>query len=284
MFVGEGASLPYFGRVCPLRRGPGACTAVRRQASQGLCMLLSLTWSSWRRLRRVERRPRALDKTVRVTLLDRRNHHLFQPCSYQVAAVGLVLRHLAPRRPPDHRAVECRDSLGRPPVTFWNRESQGGRATTMSERGRHPMTASLRATTISALIITSILVGCARRPALTAMTAPARPPSLPPRRHPVPRNAGGTARRRQQAHTPRPAHRDRRPSSRKASRTRLRRYDNCNRSFRLTSIDIRPGDARPWRPTRPAQAHDVLIPSEGQCDERAPRIQPPLGDGVPGRP
>jgi len=35
-----------------------------------------------------------------------------------VRAVGLVLRHLAPRRPPDHRAVECRGSLGRPPVTF----------------------------------------------------------------------------------------------------------------------------------------------------------------------
>jgi len=59
-----------------------------------------------------------VDKTVRVTLLDRRNHHLFQPLLYQVAAVGLVVRHLAPRRPPDHRAVECRGSLGRPPVTF----------------------------------------------------------------------------------------------------------------------------------------------------------------------
>src|SRR5437660_1239294 len=35
------------------------------------------------------------------------------------------------------------------------------------------MTASLRATTIYALSITSILVGCAHRPALTAMTAPA---------------------------------------------------------------------------------------------------------------
>ncbi len=31
-----------------------------------------------------------VDKTVRVTLLDRRNHHLFQPLLYQVATVGLV--------------------------------------------------------------------------------------------------------------------------------------------------------------------------------------------------
>ena len=46
------------------------------------------------------------------------------------------------------------------------------------------MTASLRATTVYALIITSILVGCARRPALTAMTAPA--PSAEPAAAPAP--------------------------------------------------------------------------------------------------
>src|SRR5438105_15283653 len=76
----------------------------------------------------------------------------------------------------------------------------------MSERGRHGMTASLRATTISALIITSILVGCARRPALTAMTAPA--PTAETERTAEPAAAPGAGERslaRQEERPPEPA-------------------------------------------------------------------------------
>src|SRR2546429_8052187 len=97
--------------------------------------------------------------------------------------------------------------LARPSAgDVWNRELQGGRAITMSERRRHAMTASLRATTISALIITSILVGCARRPALTAMTAPA--PTAEAERSAEPASAPGAGERsvaRQEERRPEPA-------------------------------------------------------------------------------
>lgn len=46
----------------------------------------------------------AKQKQIRVTLVDRRNHHLFQPLLYQVAMAGLSPADIAaPIRGPDSR-------------------------------------------------------------------------------------------------------------------------------------------------------------------------------------
>ena len=127
----------------------------------------------------------------------------------------------------------------------------------MSERGRHGMTASLRATTISALIITSILVGCARRPALTAMTAPA--PTAETERSAEPAAVPGAGERsvaRQEERRPEPA--------------TFAENDNVKTIyFDFDRYDIRPGDARTLEADAAwLKTHDVLVLVEGQCDER----------------
>jgi len=126
------------------------------------------------------------------------------------------------------------------------------------------MTTSLRATTICALIFTSLLVGCARRPALTAIgEAPAAPSAAPAATAERPAESDGrqlvVVERREEivaAERPEPA----------------TFAENANVKavyFDFDRYDIRPGDAT----TLEADAawlkkNDVLILIEGQCDER----------------
>ncbi len=119
------------------------------------------------------------------------------------------------------------------------------------------MSASLRATTISALIITSILVGCARRPALTAMTAPA--PTAEPAAAPAPGAEERSVARQEEtivARRPEPA--------------TFAENDNVKTIyFDFDRYDIRPGDAKTLEADAAwLKTHDVLILIEGQCDER----------------
>jgi len=119
------------------------------------------------------------------------------------------------------------------------------------------MTASLRATTIYALIITSILVGCAHRPALTAMTAPA--PSAEPAAAPAPAaEERSLARQEETIVAPRPE-----PAT-------FAEDDNVKTIyFDFDRYDIRPGDARTLEADAAwLKTHDVLVLVEGQCDER----------------
>ena len=123
------------------------------------------------------------------------------------------------------------------------------------------MTASFRATTIYALIITSMLVGCARRPALTAMTAPAPTAerSAEPAAAPAPgaqeRSVGG---QEETTVAPRPE-----PAT-------FAENDNVKTIyFDFDRYDIRPGDAKTLEADAAwLKTHDVLILIEGQCDER----------------
>ncbi len=126
------------------------------------------------------------------------------------------------------------------------------------------MTASLRATTISALIITSILVGCARRPAPTAMTAPAptaatAEQSAEPAAATAPRAEERIVTRQEEiivARRPEPA--------------TFAENDNVKTIyFDFDRYDIRPGDAKTLEADAAwLKTHDVLILIEGQCDER----------------
>jgi NADH dehydrogenase FAD-containing subunit len=50
---------------------------------------------------------------VRITLVDRRNHHLFQPLLYQVATAGTVgTRHCRAAAPYPARATQCGSAPG----------------------------------------------------------------------------------------------------------------------------------------------------------------------------
>ncbi len=124
------------------------------------------------------------------------------------------------------------------------------------------MTTSLRATTIYAVILTSLLVGCARRPALTAIgEAPAAPGAAPAAsaERPARVDSGQLAvveRQEEIAQRPNPA----------------TFAENANVKpiyFDFDRYEIRPGDATTldadaaWLKT-----NDLLILIEGQCDER----------------
>jgi len=117
--------------------------AVRRQASQGLCMLLSLDVSSWRRLRRVERRPpRLVDKDGACHAPRPAQPSLFSHCSTRLLqwAWSYVTWHRGARL---ITGVECRDSLGRPPVTFGTANRREDEQPPCPKGDEHPMTASL---------------------------------------------------------------------------------------------------------------------------------------------
>src|SRR5207302_929930 len=122
------------------------------------------------------------------------------------------------------------------------------------------MTTSLRATTIYAVILTSLLVGCARRPALTAIgVAPAGASPAASAERPARVDSGQLAvveRREEIAQRPNPA----------------TFAENANVKpiyFDFDRYEIRPGDATTldgdaaWLKT-----NDLLILIEGQCDER----------------
>jgi len=123
------------------------------------------------------------------------------------------------------------------------------------------MTASLRATTLCALIIAGMLVGCARRPAVTAMAAP--PPaerSVQPAAAPAP----GTDERILV---------ERREDTTVAVRPEPSTFaENANVRaiyFDFDRYDIRPGDAKTLEADAAwLKTNDVLILIEGQCDER----------------
>ena len=68
----------------PGRRGTGPWRAI------------GTGWSWSAGVRRLERCPRTADADVDVTLVDRTNHHLFQPLLYQVAAGILAPGLIAP--------------------------------------------------------------------------------------------------------------------------------------------------------------------------------------------
>jgi len=126
------------------------------------------------------------------------------------------------------------------------------------------MTASLRATTIYALIITSILVGCARRPAPTAMTAPA-PTAVTAERSAEP--AAATAPRAEERIVTR---QEEISVARRPDPATFAENDNVKAIyFDFDRYDIRPGDAKTLEADAAwLKTHDVLILIEGQCDER----------------
>ena len=126
------------------------------------------------------------------------------------------------------------------------------------------MTASLRATTIYALIITSILVGCARRPAPTAMTAPA-PTAVTAERSAEP--AAATAPRAEERIVTR---QEEISVARRPDPATFAENDNVKTIyFDFDRYDIRPGDAKTLEADAAwLKTHDVLILIEGQCDER----------------
>jgi len=126
------------------------------------------------------------------------------------------------------------------------------------------MTASLRATTISALIITSILVGCARRPAPTAMTAPA-PTAATAEQSAEP--AAATAPRAEERIVTR---QEEISVARRPDPATFAENDNVKTIyFDFDRYDIRPGDAKTLEADAAwLKTHDVLILIEGQCDER----------------
>jgi peptidoglycan-associated lipoprotein len=125
------------------------------------------------------------------------------------------------------------------------------------------MTASLRATTIFALIVTSLLVGCARRPALTAAAAPAptamkAEPSAEPAAAPDAEQRSVVQRQEEITIAQRPE-----PST-------FAENDNVKTIyFDFDRYDIRPGDAKTLEADAAwLKTNDVLILIEGQCDER----------------
>ena len=126
------------------------------------------------------------------------------------------------------------------------------------------MTASLRATTIYALIITSILVGCARRPAPTAMTAPA-PTAVTAERSAEP--AAATAPRAEERIVTR---QEEISVARRPDPATFAENDSVKTIyFDFDRYDIRPGEVKTLEADAAwLKTHDVLILIEGQCDER----------------
>lgn len=122
------------------------------------------------------------------------------------------------------------------------------------------MTASLRATTIYALIATSILVGCARRPTLTVMTAPA----------PTAVKAEGSAEPAAATATDAEERQGEMVVARRLEPATFAEDANVKTIyFDFDRYEIRPGDAKTLEADAAwLKTHDVLILIEGQCDER----------------
>jgi peptidoglycan-associated lipoprotein len=126
------------------------------------------------------------------------------------------------------------------------------------------MTTLIRVTIVGALVLTTALVGCARRPSLTSMAAAPSPSeaaaTAPEPSAAAPRNAEATVaeQRRSVVVAERPA-----PATFEENANVKPIY------FDFDKYDIRPGDARileadaAWLKT-----NDVLVLIEGQCDER----------------
>ena len=113
------------------------------------------------------------------------------------------------------------------------------------------MSTRARATTVSALILTIVLVGCARQPSVTSMAAaPSRPRD-----------------------SERPVVDEGRQKIVVAERPEPATFaENANEKpiyFDLDRYEIRPGDAKTLEADAAwLRTNDVLILIEGQCDER----------------
>ena len=125
------------------------------------------------------------------------------------------------------------------------------------------MSTFVRATTISALILTTVLVGCARHPSMTSMAA--APSAQPPAAAETPPESADAARRtvveegRQEiviVERPEPATFAENPNEKAVY-------------FDFDRYEIRPGDAKTLEADAAwLKTNDVLILIEGQCDER----------------
>ena len=119
------------------------------------------------------------------------------------------------------------------------------------------MSTLIRLTTVSALVLTTALVGCARRPALTS-TAPAPTAAAASAASPRDGDVIVAEERREIIATARPE-----PGS---------FVDNASLRpvyFEFDRYEIRPGDARTLESDAAwLKANDVLVLIEGQCDER----------------
>ena len=122
------------------------------------------------------------------------------------------------------------------------------------------MNTFLRATTISTLLLTIVLVGCARRPSLTSMAAAPSPEPAAVAAGAVPQSSQTVVEERREAVV---------VAERPAPATFAENSDVKPIYFDFDRYEIRPGDARileadaAW-----LKANDVLILIEGQCDER----------------
>ena len=125
------------------------------------------------------------------------------------------------------------------------------------------MTTSLRETTIYALILASLLVGCARRPALTSI-GEAPPPSAAP---------AAAAERPTESDARQLVVVERQKEIVVAQRPEPATFgENANVKtiyFDFDQYDIRPGDAKTLEADAAwLKTNDMLILIEGQCDER----------------
>jgi peptidoglycan-associated lipoprotein len=136
-------------------------------------------------------------------------------------------------------------------------------ATSACERDAAAMSTVVRATTISALVLTTVFAGCARRPSVTSMAA--APSAQPAAAAETPPESAGAERRtvveegRQEVvvvERPEPATFAGNPNEKPIY-------------FDFDRYEIRPGDAKTLEADAAwLKTNDVRILIEGQCDER----------------
>jgi len=129
------------------------------------------------------------------------------------------------------------------------------------------MSTLLRATTISALILTSVLMGCARGPSPTSMaSAPSAEPAAVAHR---PTESAGAAPRDAQRTVVEEERREIVVVGRPEPATFVENPDVKPVYFDFDRYEIRPGEAKTLEADAAwLKTHDVLILVEGLCDER----------------
>ena len=156
------------------------------------------------------------------------------------------------------------DVLRRPILTT---EGVNARATRECEREDDAMSTFLRATTTSAVVLTIVLVGCARRPSVTSMaSAPSAEPAAVAHR---PTQSAGAAPRDAQRTVVEEGRQEIVVVVRPEPATFVENPDVKPVYFDFDRYEIRPGDAKTLEADAAwLKTHDVLILIEGQCDER----------------
>ena len=129
------------------------------------------------------------------------------------------------------------------------------------------MSTFVRATTISGLILTTVLVGCARRPSVTSMAAaPSAQPAAVAQR---PTESAGAAPRDSQRTLVQEGRQEIVVVERPEPATFAENPNEKAIYFDFDRYDIRPGDAKTLEADAAwLKTNDVLILIEGQCDER----------------